>query len=142
MQTYRDHEALIRLAHTEDVLGLHTLVRERIPAETASELTDWACLLHVVVMDCQDTPQALEQHLGFTVMYNRWNGLAWDHPDFTPSWDALEVYEHWYVLTFIQSDDGFGVVVFMPRGSLGSPYGTPNELSALCDRFAKEHPSP
>ena len=53
---------------------------------------------------------------------------------FTPSWDALEVYEHWVVLTFILSDDGFGIVVFMPRG-------IPHALALLCDRYAHEgHP--
>ena len=134
MQTYRDHDALSRLASTENALGLHTLVAERLSEETFTEINDWASLLHVVVMDPEDTPQALEQQLGFTVLHNRWNGLANDHPDFTPSWDALEVYEHWVVLTFILSDDGFGIVVFMPRG-------IPHALALLCDRYAQEgHP--
>lgn len=131
MQTYRDHEALTRLAATENALGLHTLVQERLTSEMSYEYTDWATLLHVVVMDREDTPEELEQQLGFTLLHNRWNGLACDHPEFTPSWDVLEIYEHWYVLTFILSDDGFGVVVFMPRG-------IPHELSTLCDRYAME----
>ena len=129
MQIYRDSEALRLLASTENALGLHTLVTERMAQE--AEIDDWASLLNVVVMDREDTPQDLELQLGFTVLHNRWNGLANGHPDFTPSWDALELYEHWYVLTFILSDDGFGIVVFMPRG-------IPHALAALCDRYAQE----
>ena len=63
MQTYRDHDALSRLASTENALGLHTLVAERLSEETFTEINDWASLLHVVVMDPEDTPQALEQQL-------------------------------------------------------------------------------
>ena len=132
MQTYRDHDALIRLANTENAHGLHTLVQERLCFESWTAANDLASLLHIVVMDREDTPQALEQHLGFTLMRNRWNGLAPDHTDFTPSWDVLEVYEHWYALTFILSDDGFGIVVFMPRG-------IPHALADLCDRYAQEN---
>ncbi len=137
MQTYRDHEAISRLANTDNALGLNALLSDRLPPEKSLESQNWALLLHVVVMDKEDRPGDLEQQLGFTVLHNRWNGLACEHPDFTPSWDALEVYAHWYVLTFILSDDGFGIVVFMPRGI----HGAPNELSALCDRFAQESPS-
>lgn len=138
MQIYRDHEAIIRLAYTEDALGLHALVRDRLPAENSTDSQDLAGLMHVVVMESQDTPKHLEQQLGFSVLLNRWNGLGCDHTDFTPSWDALEVYEHWYVLTFILSDDGFGIVVFMPRGV----HGTTNDLSILCDRFAQQGSHP
>ena len=61
MQTYRDHDALNRLASTENALGLHILVAERLSEEAFTEINDWASLLHVVVMDPEDTPQALEQ---------------------------------------------------------------------------------
>ena len=132
MQTYRDHESLARLACTEDTLGLHALVQDSLSGDAFHGLNDLASLLHIVVMGEVDTPQALEQHLGFTILHNRWNGLACDHSGFTPSWDALEVYAHWYVLTFIQSDDGFGIVVFVPRRAC-------HELVALCGRYAREY---
>ncbi|MFI8616209.1 hypothetical protein ACIGHN_11940 [Acidovorax sp. NPDC077693] len=134
MQTYRDHESLVRLASTKSSLGLDTLVLGRLGEEIRSECEDWASLLHVVVTEAQDTPKAIEEQLGFAILHNRWNGLHWESLDFTPSWDVVEWTEHWYILTFILSDDGFGVVVFMPRGDS-------NELTLLCDRYVeKEHP--
>jgi hypothetical protein len=131
MQIYRSTDALKRLACAKDALGLQALVMERLEPETWNSSEDLASLLHILVMDREDTPQDLEHHLGFSILTNRWNGLESDHPDFTPSWDIVEVHEHWYVLTFIISDDGFGIVVFVPRG-------IPHALAALCDRYASE----
>ena len=132
MRTYRDHDALNRLARTRDPFDLHLLIQERLPPQTSPESNDLAAWMSVIVMDRDDTPLALEQQLGFSILHNRWNGLACDHPDFTPSWDAFELGGHWYVLTFILNDDGFGIVVFVPRTSV-------HELTALCDRYAREY---
>ena len=61
MRTYRDHDALNRLARTRDPFDLHLLIQERLPPQTSPESNDLAAWMNVIVMDRDERTQALCQ---------------------------------------------------------------------------------
>lgn len=130
MKTYRDHDALCGLALPTADMELRSLVANRLSQCQEYECPDLSSLLHIVVLEEGDTPGELDTELGFTTVHNRWSGLAPDANDFTPSWDVLEEHTHWFELVFVISDDGFGVVVFVPKKNA-------DPLTALCNQYAK-----
>jgi len=72
-------------------------------------------LVSFVVVDCNDTVSDLDAALGFPVMANRFDGCRYGEPGFTPSWEVIEEHSNWFEMVYVLSDDGFGVVVFVPK---------------------------
>lgn len=131
MKVYADNTSLSLLAEITPIIELSNLVQKRLIDMKEIEGYELSELLHIVVVEDGDSVNDIEAQLGFTVMHNRWNGYAHDVEGFTPSWDALESHLHWYELTFVLGDDGFGVVVFLPKSKSDA-------LTMLCDRYTKE----
>lgn len=131
MRIYRDNTSFSHLKELTPEEELNFLMKKRLVSIKDIEGYEVSELLHMVIVDAGDTADDLERHLGFTIMHNRWNGCAHDAESFTPSWDAFDAHIHWYELTFVLSDEGFGIVVFLPKCNS-------DELIALCDRYANE----
>lgn len=74
-------------------------------------------LVRFIVFEHGDTVTDLDAALGFPIMTNRFDGIHYGEPNFSPSWEVAEEYSHWYELIFVLSDDGFGVVVFIPKNT-------------------------
>lgn len=96
MQVMRD-SASIRGSATDPTLT--ALISRRIEdlAEYDCELDE---LMHIVVIDPGDEMASIDAELGFALL---------DRP-----LDVIEAHEGWYELTYVLSDDGFGVVVYVP----------------------------
>ncbi len=129
MKMYRDIASMMALAHQTPAGNLQHLVQKRLLPNFGAAESDAALLQAILVMEEGDQAADLECALGFTVLRNRWNGLSHDAQDFTPSWDALDEHPHWFELTFILSDAGEGIVVFIPK-MLAGLHGDP--LTDLC----------
>lgn len=129
MKMYRDLASIKALADQTSATGLGHLLQARLQSLFQPDMDYTGLLLAVMVIEVGDTPADLEGALGFDVLHNRWNGLAYGQEYFTPSWDALEEHGDWFELTFILSDEGEGVVVFIPRGLTGP-------LNDLCQTYA------
>jgi hypothetical protein len=86
---------------------------------------------YFLIVEPGDTVQAINTQLGFSILCNRWTGVSFGHGGFTPSWEVMNAHAHWYELVFVLSDDGFGVVVFIPK-----TVGIDPELLAMCARYA------
>ena len=72
-------------------------------------------LVQFVVMARSDTVIELEAALGFSVMTNRSNGCHYGDADFLPSWEVIEAHRYWYEVVYVLGDDGFGIVIFVPK---------------------------
>lgn len=131
MKMYRDLVSIRALAIQAPATDLQQLVRNRLESLIQEDADHTALLLAVMVMEEGDTTADLEEALGFSVVRNRWNGLTPDAEQFTPSWDALDEHPDWYELTFILSDAGEGMVVFISK-ALGGP------LTELCRTHANQ----
>ena len=62
-----------------------------------------------------ETGIELEAALGFSVRVNRLTGCRYREADDLPSWEVIEARRHWYELVYVLSDDGFGIVICVPK---------------------------
>lgn len=73
-------------------------------ARLIEDLNDQGCeleeMVRVVVIDPGDALTTIDTELGFSLI---------DRP-----LDVIEMHEGWFELTYVLSDDGFGVVVYVP----------------------------
>ncbi|MPM12859.1 hypothetical protein SDC9_59213 [bioreactor metagenome] len=136
MKIYRDHAALCCLAYLTPEAELSALVRRVYISSRSIEYPDEpVSLLGVAVLDPQTLPDEAERQLGFPVARNRWTGIGPNEEGFAPWWEIIESFEHWYELTFVLSDDGSGMVVYVPKEGDG-------EITQLCATYAKEGACP
>ena len=76
---------------------------------------DLGQLVQFMVVERGDTVTELEAALGFSIRINRFDGCRYGEPDFLPSWEVIEEHPFWYELVYVLSDDGFGIVIFVPK---------------------------
>jgi len=126
MQTYRTTEAIRTAADTHPDLELRGLLTERIHSlEAFDDLPgDLGNLLQVGVLEPMDGAAALETLIG-----GRSHFTGFRQPGFCPTWEVIEAHGHWFELTFVLSDEGAGVVVFVPMTANA-------DLLAMCVRYA------
>ena len=105
------------------------LISQRI-ADTAEYVDHFSELVFFVIVEPGDDITAVDASLGFSLLVNRFDGIAFGEPGFTPSWDVLEEHAAYYELVYVLSDDGQGVTVFVTRAE-----GVSAELLAMCREF-------
>lgn len=96
MQVMRD-SASIRGSVTDPTL---TPLITRLVEDLADYDRELEELVQVVVIDPGDLLSAIDAELGFQLL---------DRP-----LDVIEAHPGWFELTYVLSDDGFGVVVYVP----------------------------
>ncbi len=110
--------------------AMRDLVMERIN-DLGGDQFDTQALGYFIVIEEGDGLDAVAAHLGFDPLCNRFTGIRFDGPSFTPSFEFIEEFPACYDMVFIISDDGFGVEVFVPKAN-----GIPADLLVLCQRFS------
>lgn len=119
MKVYREDEAISLLLNDKaDSAANEELVAEiRDQVERLKECgyMEPAEMMCAVEVEEADTAADLEGLMGMSVLRNRWTGVEYGVEGFTPTWEALERYDHWYVAVFVPSDYGFGYLVFVPK---------------------------
>ena len=85
---------------------------------------------YFLVIEPGDTLADIHAHIGFDILANRYTGIRFDQPGYTPSFEVLEEHAGYYEMVFIVSDDGFGIEVFIPKTIDIA------ELLAMCQRYA------
>jgi hypothetical protein len=102
------------------------LIRRRI-ADTAEYVDHFSELVFFVIVEPGDDMTTVDASLSFSLLANRFDGIAFGEPGFTPSWDVLEEHPGFYELVFVLGQDGQGVTVFVTRGE-----GVSAELLVMC----------
>lgn len=107
MHVYRD-SASIHKAHAE-ALGseLGDLIGRRIEELAEYEEDDLSSLIKILVLEPSDALTDVDAELGFSLL---------DRPC-----DVAESHLDWYELTLVLSDDGFGVVIYVPKHPDAAP---------------------
>ena len=105
------------------------LIQARI-ADTAEYVDTFGELVFFVIVEPGDDIAAVDDALGFPLMANRFDGIAFGEPRFTASWDVLEEHAGFYELVYVLSDDGQGVTVFVAKAD-----GVLPELLSMCRQF-------
>jgi hypothetical protein len=98
MHPLKTYAAIHHQAHHHPDPNLRKLIAQRI-----DELTDYAedlaDLIHI--LEPSDTLTSVDVQLGFSLI---------ERPI-----DAIEIHPGWHELTWVLSDDGFGVVLYVPN---------------------------
>ncbi len=109
---------------------LSDLIRRRI-ADTAEYVDHFSDLVFFVIVEPGDGMERVASAIGFSPLVNRFDGMRFGEPGFALSWDVLEEHAGFYELTYVLSDDGRGVTVFVSKAEGVSP-----ALLSMCRRFA------
>lgn len=86
---------------------------------------------YFLIVQPGDSLDVLSAQIGFSIMVNRWTGIEYGQPDFTPSFELVQEHAGYYEILILLSDSGFGVEVFIPKTE-----GVDAELLAMCKRYA------
>ena len=100
------------LATQAELTRLITGYVERLSGYEGCELGQ---LAQFVVMTRSDTVIELEAALGFSVRINRFTGCRYGDAGYLPSWEVIEEHKFWYEMVYVLGDDGFGIVIFVPK---------------------------
>ncbi|MBK9440761.1 MAG: hypothetical protein IPN53_05340 [Comamonadaceae bacterium] len=84
----------------------------------------------ILIVEAGDNLATINSQIGFDILANRWTGLCYDQPGYTPAFEILAEHADWYEMVVIISDDGFGLEVFIPK-TVVIP-----DLLAMCQRHA------
>jgi hypothetical protein len=126
MQVIRDPASLSQLSDP----AIRQLIQHRIATIASDEPYDASLHGYFLALEDGDTFDAISAQLGFDILTNRWTGLRWDHPDYTPAFEFIEEHESCFEILFIRDDSGFAIELFFPK-AIDIP-----ELTAMCQRFA------
>lgn len=130
MELYENTYSIYLASKRHTDIDLRHLLRRRIYSLKDSLLDfDLADLFNIIVIEAGDTAEALEEAIPHSVLTD-WADRDWFDPGFTPPWEVCESHPRWFEITFILSDDGFGVVVYVPRQTC-----TDTVLLNLCERY-------
>lgn len=114
MQITRDTASIHALIRSTTDTELQALMAAHIERLALYEGIHLGEMIRLIVFEKGDSPADLDAALGFPVMTNRFDGTRSGDPDFQPCWEIIERHTHWFEWVYVLSDDGAGVVVFMP----------------------------
>ena len=127
MHVLRDADSVQAFLATTPDPELHRLIADRLADLSDYDDMDLGDLVNFIVMEINDPVAVLDAALGFAILSNRFDATPYGTPGFTPSWDALTEHPAWFELVYVLSDDGFGLVVLIPKHP-----GVDAELIAMC----------
>lgn len=110
--------------------AIRQLVEQRI-YDLNTEDIDFSSLGYLIVVESGDSLDVLTTTLGFPILVNRFSGIHFGQPGFTPSFEFVEEFATCYDMVFIISDDGFGMEVFIPKTA-----DVISDLLSMCKQYA------
>lgn len=125
MQVIREPASTAQIANPE----IRRLVEQRI-YDLGKEPFDLAALGYFIVIEPGDSLETINAQLGFPILANRWTGLHFGQPGFTPTFEFVEAFPGCYEMVFIVDDSGYGIEVLIPSE------GVDPDLLAMCQRYA------
>lgn len=131
MYVLRDAAAVRAFLVTGPDAELSGLINARV-SELAEYTDEIGELVTFIAVQASDAVEEIDAALGFGILSNRFDLTPFGEPGFTPSWDSLAEHADWFELTYVLSDNGFGMVVYVPKAA--AP-----ELLAMCSQYAGLH---
>lgn len=107
--------------------GIRQLVTRRYGEICNGEPYDPEIHGEMIIAEPGDTLISLEEHSGCPIASNLFDDSRFPDPDFVPDCEIIEEHATCYEMVFILNDDGFGVLIFVPKHP-----GIDRELLSLC----------
>ena len=95
-----------------DLKHLLSLRRDQLLNDVDGDLGD---LVHIVIAEAGDSLAAVEAETGVPFATNFVNGIRFGDPSFTDNFEWVENHGRWGEAAIVLSDDGYGVVLFVPN---------------------------
>ncbi|MDO8776272.1 MAG: hypothetical protein Q7K57_47700 [Burkholderiaceae bacterium] len=114
-----------------DALEIGILIETRIAALSEDEPYDANIHGYFVLWEQGDSIEDFDRLLGFALLSNRFTGLRFGESGFSPGFELVEEHLTCFEMVFVLSDDGYGVVVFIPKTANADP-----SLLAMCRQYA------
>jgi len=116
--------------------AIRSLVELRFAQVCAGEPYDYDLHGYMVVVEPGDSDEQFEEETGWPLLFDPFADVPYGHPDFSPSFDTLEVHhdEHgntFYEVLFVLSDSGFAVTAIVPKVE-----GIDGRLLSMCRSYA------
>lgn len=111
----RDAQAMRRAIDTAVDMELRDLLTRRFDQLGFVEGYDLGELAHFLILQPEDTMEALDAALGFSLLINFVDGTPYGDPAFVPSAEWISDHGGWYEMAYVLTDDGFGWIVFVPK---------------------------
>ena len=123
---------ILDLLSTEQISDpeIRKLVQHRID-ELGGDKFNATELGFLLVVEPGDSLDAISTQIGFNILANRFAGIRYDEVGFTPSFEFVEEFPACYELVFILDDSGYGIDIFISKGT-----GVDPDLLAMCQRYA------
>ena len=126
MQIIRDLPSTLNISDA----AIRTLVQKRID-DLGGDQFNTTELGYFLIVEPGDSLDTINTQIGFNILANRFTGIRWDQPGFTPSFEFVEEFSACYEMVFILDDSGYGVDVFVSKGT-----GVAPDLLAMCQQYA------
>ena len=110
---------------------IRSLVQERFKQIAGDEPFDWQRHGNIFVLEPSDTAAEVEALSGCPILNDVFGEFAFGDPGFLPAAEVMEEGASWYELGFVLNDDGFTVIIFVPKND-----GIDAELLAMCAEFS------
>jgi len=110
---------------------IRSLVERRFAEICNGEPYDRDVHGEMIVVEAGDTLDSLESETGLPIATIPFDESRFPDPEFVPVAEALEEHAATYEMTFILTDDGCGVSLFIPKRPDIDP-----ELLSLCAKFS------
>ena len=127
MLVLREPEEAKRITDT----AIRSLVEARFMQLASDAWYDWQRHGYIIVLEPGDSTEGLEQESGCPVLHDVFDQFAFGDPDFQPAAEVLEEHQNCFELGFVLNDDGFTIVIFVPKDD-----GIDTELLAMCAEFS------
>lgn len=111
--------------------SIRELVQRRFTEICDGEVYDAETHGEMFLVEAGDTLTSLERETGFWIATNPFDEARFPDADFVPVCEYLEEHEQCYELTFLASDDGAGVCLFIPKSR-----SIDTDVVAFCAAFA------
>ncbi len=118
------------VAHIADGL-LRDLIEQRILEVSDGGSWDSTLYGYFIVVEPGDSVAALEAESGCCMLTGRFTEACFGDPGFVPSFEFIEEHTNCYECVWILSDDGFGVVILVPKVD-----GIDPRLMSMCATYA------
>ena len=110
--------------------AIRKLVQHRID-ELGGDKFNTTELGYFLVIEPGDRLDTINRQIGFNILANRFTGIRWDQPGFTPSFEFIEEFSACYEFVIILDDSGYGIDIFISKGM-----GVDPDLLTMCQRYA------
>ena len=126
MQIIRNLPSTLRISDP----AIRKLVQQRID-DLGGDKFDAAVLGYFLVIEPGDSLNTINTQIGFNILANRFTGIRWDQPGYTPSFEFIEEFPSCFEIVIILDDSGYGIDIFISKGT-----GVDPDLLAMCQRYA------